>query len=497
MKFSLPFFERGPAAALVLGIGASVSGGVVPQGDLAVDLVRVASGLSAPTQVVGAGDGSGRLFVVDQTGRIRIISGGVLLPTPFLDLSTTIPALNAVFDERGLLGLAFHPDYANNGRFFVRFSRPRAGVAGEPCFGTSRGCHEEVLAEFSVSSADANIANPTPNIMFTINKPQFNHNGGAVHFGPDGYLYFTLGDGGGANDGLADMPPSHGPIGNAQNLNAFLGKMHRIDVDGAFPYTIPADNPFVGVDGLDEIWAYGLRNPFQFSFDDRAGGDGTLWCADVGQNQFEEIDFILPGRNYGWVIMEGLHCFNPFSPNTPPPSCDMTGLTMPVAEYDHSTGVSVIGGYVYRGARSPALFGQYICGDFSALPASPAGVLFNIDTAESPLSFRKMILGGDNHPLARFVKGTGRDDEGELYFCLAVSRGPSGATGEVWHVLQRRCMGDADRSGSVDMKDLTDTINHWNTNYLPGTGAGDSNSDGLVNFADITLTLAQFMHACD
>lgn len=489
--------------AAVAAAVSSAPGGVVPQGDLAIDLVKVVGGLSAPTQVVGAGDGSGRLFVVDQTGRIRVLLNGVLMPTPFLDLSTTIPVLNGVFDERGLLGLAFHPDYENNGRFFVRYSVPRTGVAGEPCFGTSRGCHEEVLAEFSVSEADPNIADPTPTILFRINKPQFNHNGGAVHFGPDGYLYFSLGDGGGANDGLADNPPSHGPIGNALNLNVLLGKMLRIDVDidpgarGGTPYEIPADNPFVGVDGLDEIWAYGLRNPFQFSFDDRLGGDGTLWCADVGQNVFEEIDHILPGLNYGWVTMEGAHCFNPFSPNNPPPMCDMTGLTMPVAEYDHSTGISVIGGYVYRGAASPALRGHYICGDFSALPASPAGVLFNIDTSEFPLTFRKAVLGGDNHPLGRFVKGTGRDDAGELYFCLAVNRGPAGATGEVWHILQRRCFGDATRDGVINMADINDTLMNWNANYLPGTGPGDSDSNGIVNFGDITLTLAQFMRPCD
>lgn len=488
------------AAAVFASTGAAAQ--VIPQGDVAIDLVKVAGpGVGAPDYATSAPDGSGRLFIVDQLGKIWILQGGALLPTPFLDLTAEIPVLNAGFDERGLLGLAFHPDYALNGRFFVRYSKPRVGVAGEPCFGTPRGCHEEILAEFSVST-DPNIANPAGTILFRVNKPQFNHDGGMVRFGPDGYLYFSLGDGGGANDGLADNPPSHGPIGNGQNIDTPLGKILRIDVDqvptrGAALYGIPADNPFANGPGLDEIYAYGLRNPFQFSFDDAQGGDGALWCADVGQNLYEEIDLIVNGGNYGWVIMEGSHCFNPLQPNTPPASCANGGMIPPIADYIHAgNGISIIGGYVYRGAASPALNGQYLFGDYSTSFALADGHLFSLDTAGPLSDIRRVVLGGDNHALLRYVKGTGRDADGEIYFCIGTQRGPSPLGGEVYRVLQRRCLGDADRTGQIDMKDITQTLMAWNANYLPGTGPGDANSDGVVNFADITLILGRFMIPC-
>jgi hypothetical protein len=244
------------AVAMLLAASATVSFAEIPKGDIIIRLETVASGLTAPVSVTHAGDGSGRLFVVEQSGQIRIAQDGELLPTPFLDLSGEIPALNPFFDERGLLGLAFHPHYQANGRFFVRYSKPRAGAPSEPCFGTSRGCHEEVLAEFSVSD-DPNVANLSGTILFRVDEPQFNHDAGEVAFGPDGFLYFTLGDGGGAHDGLADAPPSHGPIGNGQNIATALGAILRIDVDSPpqvpLAYAIPPDNPFVGEPGVDEI----------------------------------------------------------------------------------------------------------------------------------------------------------------------------------------------------------------------------------------------------
>ena len=366
-------------AAAVVGVAAlamlaTAAFAAIEKGNVTLKLEMVAAGLTGPEHLTHAGDGSGRLFIVDQAGLIRIVKNDVLLPAPFLDLRDRIPVLNPGFDERGLLGLAFHPDYVHNGRFFVRYSAPRAGVAGEPCFGSSRGCHEEILAEFGVS-ADPDVANPAGRILFRVDKPQFNHNAGTVAFGPDGYLYFSLGDGGGANDGLADSPPSHGPIGNGQNIHAPLGKMLRIDVDAPpqtpLQYAIPSDNPFVGRDGLDEIYAYGLRNPFRFAFDDAPGGDGSLILADVGQNLFEEVDIIDRGGNYGWVIREGAHCFDPFNPLTPPEFCGSTGplgepFIEPIADYSHADGgISIIGGYVYRGTRSPGLAGKYVFGDFS------------------------------------------------------------------------------------------------------------------------------------
>ena len=228
----------------------------IPKGDITVRLVPVAARLVSPVHLTHAGDGSGRLFIVDQVGQIRIVKDGSLLPTPFLDLTSVIVPLSPGFDERGVLGLAFHPDYVKNGRFFVRYSGPRTGDPSEPCFGTSRDCHEEILAEFSVS-ADPDVALPGGTILFRIDEPQFNHDAVTVAFGPDGFLYFSLGDGGGAHDGLADSPPSHGPIGHGQNIDTALGAMLRIDVDGTFPYEVPSDNPFVGEPGVDEIYAYG------------------------------------------------------------------------------------------------------------------------------------------------------------------------------------------------------------------------------------------------
>ncbi|MCH7814039.1 MAG: PQQ-dependent sugar dehydrogenase, partial [Planctomycetes bacterium] len=331
-------------AGIALGlIAVTQAAGQIPKGAITIELEPVAAGLTAPLGVRHAGDGSGRLFIFEQSGQIQIVENGVLLPTPFLDISAKLPALNAFFDERGLLGLAFHPDYATNGRFFVRYSAPRAGEPDEPCNdpgGFIVGCHEAVLAEYHVS-ADPNIADPNSEIiLFTVDEPQFNHDGGDLAFGPDGFLYFALGDGGGAHDGLADSPPSHGPFGNGQNINTALGAMLRIDVDSGSPYGIPPDNPFVNTNGLDEIYAYGMRNPFRFSFDDGPGGDGSLFLADVGQNLFEEVNIVVNGGNYGWVIREGLHCFDPFNPVNPPAVCPSVGamgepLLDPIVEYSH------------------------------------------------------------------------------------------------------------------------------------------------------------------
>jgi Glucose / Sorbosone dehydrogenase len=215
----------------------------IEQGDLTFHLAEVPGGFVAPVHLTEPDDGSSRLFVADQIGRIRIIKNGVVLIEPFLDITGRMVTLNANYDERGLLGVAFHPDFASNGRFFVRYGKPRAGADGEPCKGTARGCHEEILAEFRVSASNPDLADPdSEKILIRIPKPQFNHDGGNLAFGPDGYLYFGMGDGGGANDGLADNPPSHGPIGNGQNINTLMGKILRIDVDSGDPYGIPADN---------------------------------------------------------------------------------------------------------------------------------------------------------------------------------------------------------------------------------------------------------------
>jgi glucose/arabinose dehydrogenase len=293
-----------------------------------MDLEQVATGLQAPVFATHAGDGSGRLFVVEKPG--TILAPGQ--PSqPFLDIRDRVGSRGF---EQGLLGLAFHPQFAANGLLFVYYT----GTNGDT-----------VISRFQ-ANADRTTADPTTEaVLLTQAQPAANHNGGMLAFGPDGMLYAGLGDGGAAGD----------PWGNGQSLSTLLGKIIRLDVDGGDPYAVLADNPFVGRDGVrGEIWAYGLRNPWRFAFD-RASGD--LYIADVGQNQWEEVN-VQPatspgGENYGWDIMEASTCFSSGT-------CDQSSLVLPVAEYDHSQGCSVTGGHVYRGTAQPSLQGAYFYGDY-------------------------------------------------------------------------------------------------------------------------------------
>jgi glucose/arabinose dehydrogenase len=295
----------------------------------AITLTRIASGFVQPVHISYAGDGSGRLFVVEKRGIMRIVRNGIVVPTPFLDISAMV---NATGGEQGLLSVAFPPAFAAGQHFYVYYT----GLSGTG---------DTVVARYRLS-ADADIANPSGAVtVLNVSQPFTNHNGGQLAFGPDGFLYVGLGDGGSGGD----------PFNNGLNLSSLLGKILRIDVEaGVAPYAIPASNPFD-----NEIWAFGLRNPWRFSFD-RANGD--LYVADVGQNTFEEVN-VQPaasngGENYGRNVMEGLHCFNS-------PSCNQAGLTLPVVEYDHASGdCSVTGGVVYHGAQYPALQGIYLYGDF-------------------------------------------------------------------------------------------------------------------------------------
>jgi glucose/arabinose dehydrogenase len=288
-------------------------------------LTQVADGLASPL-FVGAAEGDpSRLYVVEQPGRIRLLKDGTLVVTPFLDISNSISSGG----ELGLLGLAFHPSYMANGRFFVNYTNPDGNT---------------VIAEFHRSAANPDVADPQPaRVFFTVEQPFTNHKGGMVAFGPDGLLYLGLGDGGSGGD----------PLNNGQRLDTKLGKILRIDVD-AYP-TPPAGNM---TGGDPDIWDFGLRNPFRFSFD---RGTGDIYIGDVGQDRFEEIDLEPRGtgkRNYGWRITEGMHCFDPLT------GCNLTGITLPVVEYSHADGCAVIGGYVYRGAAIPGLVGRYLYGDF-------------------------------------------------------------------------------------------------------------------------------------
>jgi glucose/arabinose dehydrogenase len=310
---------------------SSTSEPSLPQGTGA-RLQLIASGLSSPLYLTAPpGDGN-RLFIVEQTGAIRIIKDGTLLPTAFLDLSAQVLAGG----EQGLLGLAFYPDYAATGRFVVHYT----DIAGDTR-----------VSSFLVSG-DPDVADPTSEqLILTADQPFSNHNGGQITFGPDGYLYLGLGDGGSSGD----------PQGRGQDLSELLGSILRLDVQSGTPYTVPADNPFVAQAGArPEVWSYGLRNPWRFSFD-RATGD--LYIADVGEREIEEID-VAPategagrGINYGWNRMEGSRCFGTGQ-------CDQSGLVLPTHEYGHSQGCSVTGGYVYRGSAIPALQSLYFYGDY-------------------------------------------------------------------------------------------------------------------------------------
>lgn len=341
-------------------------------------LQQIVAGLDHPTGLISAHDGTGRMFLLEQTGTIRILKNGALLPLPFLDLSGLV---NTSGNERGLLGLAFDPKYAENGHFFVNY--------------TDAG-GDSVTARYSVSASDPDRADPAgASLVLRIAHPQYsNHNGGNLVFGPDGYLYFGMGDGGGAGD----------PNGNSQNLGMLLGKLLRIDVS-IEPYTVPPDNPFVGRSGArPEIWAYGLRNPWRFSFDSPSG---DLYIADVGQDTYEEID-VQPahdrgGENYGWNFMEGFHIYQGQTPS---------GLTPPVAEYDHGAGnCSVTGGYVYHGSALPQISGMYVFGDYCS------GRIWLLKRGAQGWQKAEWIDSG----LA--ITSFGVDDAGELYVLDRISGG--------------------------------------------------------------------------
>jgi glucose/arabinose dehydrogenase len=292
----------------------------------------VASGLRDPLDLQAAPADRTRLFVAEQAGRIRVLRGGSVLAAPFLDISGRVSAGG----ERGLLGLAFHPQYASNGRFFVNYTNTRGDTH---------------VSEFRASPASSDTADAgSERLLLFVAQPFANHNGGGLAFGNDGRLYLGLGDGGSGGD----------PRGNGQSLGTHLGKILRLDVDAGSPYAVPPDNPFAATPGaMREIWAFGLRNPWRIAFDRQTG---DLYIGDVGQNQVEEIDVGLAsrrgGENYGWNVMEGSRCFSPSS------GCNMAGLTLPVVEYTHSQGCSVTGGVVYRGCRMPGYAGTYFYGDY-------------------------------------------------------------------------------------------------------------------------------------
>jgi glucose/arabinose dehydrogenase len=342
-------------------------------------LETVVAGLDQPLFVTGSGDGSGRLFVLEQVGRIRIVADGALVKASFLDISKRISAGG----ERGLLGLAFHPGYdgSTERRFYVDYTDPGGNT---------------VVAEYQTGAGTPDRADAgSERVLLPVKQPFANHNGGSLAFGPDGDLYIGMGDGGSGGD----------PQGNGQRLDTRLGKLLRIDVDGRtgdLPYAIPADAPYADQpDAAAEIWALGLRNPWRFSFDRRTG---DLWIGDVGQSAWEEIDRATAasglgrGTNFGWNRMEGSHCYPSGKP------CDIPGLTLPIAEYAHDLGCAVTGGYVYRGSASPALEGVYVFGDYCS------GRIWGLASG-GPDQQTPVLLSESGGTISSF----GQDDAGELY----------------------------------------------------------------------------------
>jgi len=359
-----------------------------PPPTLQVELVPVASGFSNPLDIQQAGDGSGRIFVVEQGGKIRIIQNGGILGTPYLDVSSLIVSGG----ETGLLGLAFHPSYSTNGCFYVNYTTTRLN-----------GTLQTAISEFRAATPGSNTVNTTSEqILFTVNQPEANHNGGGLAFGNDGFLYIALGDGGGGGD-------MHGTIGNGQDTSTRLGKILRISVACNGTYSVPASNPFAAqASPTNEIWLYGLRNPFRFSFD-RA--TGNLWIGDVGQDSFEEVDRLTQlqgGANLGWRCKEGTHNFN-FTSN-----CQTATLLDPIFDYDHLQGdETVIGGYLYHGTNIAALAGNYIFGDFIS------GRIWSLAQNSQGQWVRTFLVNAGGGDLAGF----GQDASGELY----VARYSSGA----------------------------------------------------------------------
>lgn len=366
-----------------------------------IKLKLVARGLSGPVAMGCPKDGTNRLFICEQTGKIKIIKAGVLLEKPFLNISSQLAEVSKIYSEKGLLGIAFHPDYKRNGKFYIYYSAEDADKNFD---------HKSVLAEYKVS-ADKDVADPaSQKIILEIKEPESNHNGGQLAFGPDGYLYIGLGDGGGAGD-------EHGTKGNGQELKTLLGKILRIDINSKETYAVPSDNPFVNNKEVKpEIWAYGLRNPWRFSFDRQTG---LLFCADVGQNKWEEVDIIKKGKNYGWRIMEGKHCYNPAN------GCKQTGLELPIAEYNHGVGISITGGYVYRGKTIPALWGKYIFGDWK-------GKLFYLEETNGTWAFNQLSVDGKDNDIGLNINSFGEDENGELYILTQKTIGTVFSNGYIY-----------------------------------------------------------------
>lgn len=417
-------------ASLLINTPSSTSG---PPIEDRITLELMAEGLVHPVGVARADGLEDRVFIVDQIGTVRTLrSNGSLLPEPFLDLRSELIGLNPGYDERGLLSIAFHPNYTTNHKLYAFYSAPlRTGAPSDYD-------HTNYIVELTSSENGASVDPATARVLLAIDNPYMNHNGGQVLFGPDGLLYVTTGDGGGGND----LGRGHNAtVGNAQDLGSVHGKVLRLDIDreaDGRPYAIPADNPFAQGGGLPEIFAWGFRNPAYASFDPVTG---ALFVADAGQNRFEEVDLVMKGGNYGWRLREGAHCFDPNDPLGNPASCPSTGpngeeLIDPIGEFKNSAlpggeGAAVVGGSSYHGNISSLangyVFGAYRTGGSPLFVLLPSG---DGNWTRHPL----LAEGRSDGRVPGYLLAVGVDDQGDLLILGADNAGPSGNTGKVWRV---------------------------------------------------------------
>ena len=425
-----------------------------------LDLQLVADNLVSPLGVLEAPDGSHRLFVLDQPGQVWIIDGnGQKLAQPFIDVSSKMVSLRSSYDERGLLGFALHPKFKENGKFYLFYTAPPppggptqdAGNTGLPMTwnNTTR------ISEFKVSASNPNMADMgSERIILEQPHPQSNHNGGTIAFGADGYLYISIGDGGNKNDngpGHVEDWYAVNAGGNGQDIEQnLLGNILRIDVNNSGNgknYAIPTDNPFVNKRGMDEIYAYGFRNPYRFSFD--MSGSRRLFVGDAGQSLYEEISVVVKGGNYGWNVKEGTHCFNAANEFTELSSCpDVDGFGNPLIDpvlemknFSNPQGgnfVTVVGGNVYRGNSIPGLEGKYIFGNFSSEGGQAKGEIYMSNPSGPGLwAFEKLALKSFPESLGQYVKGFGQDLSGEVYVTTSMQLGPSGNTGKIYKLVAK------------------------------------------------------------
>ncbi len=418
--------------AAVASIAAFSQGVPAP---LAIKLQPFLSGVTSPVFMTNAGDGTNRLFVVQQNGIIKVVQPGATTATDFLNITTRVLAGG----ERGLLGLAFHPDYETNRRFFVYYTRTGDGAIQ--------------IAEYQANATNPDIADTTEKIIITIPHPSnSNHNGGSVLIGPDGYLYAGPGDGGSGND-----PPN-----NAQNINVLLGKIIRLDINDIPPgqvpaYNIPPDNPYVGVPGADEIYAIGMRNPYRMSFD--RGGSNQLWAADVGQGAIEEVDIITNGANYGWRTYEGTQCTG-LNPEQCAGGSNPIVHTPPVFQYARTGGrCSVIGGFVYRGTQGTLPFGSYIYGDYCS------GEIFSWSNGQQTVIDNTSSLN---------IVGFGEDEAGELYM---IREG-----GPIYKIVRVKASSDFDGDLRTDISVYRPSNNNW---YILHSSNGTIRQQELGQAGDI------------